>query len=223
MSQRSRRRAGETQPIRRIIGSTFLSLDGVMQGPGRPSEDTTGGFAHGGWMFGQFDDSVGAAVQAFFDRRYDLLLGRRTYDIFAAYWPYASGDEAPMGEAFTRAGECVLTRGQAALSWANSHALPDIDALVTLKATDGPDLLIQGSGTLYPALLRHGLLDRLTTLTFPSCWARASGYSVPARRRARCAWSITPSRRLAARIEELPTNLPVLPFEEDADAHYGLV
>ncbi len=150
--------------MRRIIGSAFLSLDGVMQAPGGPSEDPTGGFAHGGWVFGFSDAEVGPAIARFFARPYDLLLGRRTYDIFAAYWPYVEGD---MAEAFTRANKYVLTRGGATLDWANSHALADMDAVGALKATDGSDLLIQGSGTLYPALLRHGLLDRVTTMTFP--------------------------------------------------------
>lgn len=153
--------------MRRIVGSAFLSLDGVMQAPGGPSEDPTDGFVHGGWVFGFFDDEVGEAIGRLFAQPFDLLLGRRTYDIFASYWPYADGDNAGMGEAFTRAAKYVLTRGGATLDWANSHALGDMDAVAALKAGDGPDLLIQGSGTLYPALLAHGLLDRVTTMTFP--------------------------------------------------------
>ncbi|TPG20034.1 dihydrofolate reductase [Sphingomonas koreensis] len=153
--------------MRRIIGGIFQSLDGVIQAPGGPSEDPSGGFAHGGWMFPLADDTVGAAIGDFFSRPYDLLLGRRTYDIFAAYWPYAEGEGAAMGEAFTAANKYVLTRGEQDLPWDNSHRQRGIDDVAALKQGDGPDLLIQGSSTLYPALLAAGLLNRLVTYTFP--------------------------------------------------------
>ena len=153
--------------MRRINGSVFLSLDGVMQAPGGPTEDPTGGFAFGGWLAPLFDAGVEPALGEVFAAPYDLLLGRRTYDIFAAYWPYVTGDEAGLGEAFTRAGKYVLTRGHTPLPWANSHRLGGIEDLAALKATDGPDLLIQGSSTMYPALLAAGLLDRLTCMIFP--------------------------------------------------------
>ena len=116
--------------MRKIRGSTFVSLDGVMQAPGGPTEDPTGGFAHGGWLPQFFDEDVGEAIGAFFGDNYDLLLGRRTYEIFAAYWPYVGGETTgigeifdrtgkddgeaeaiAMGEAFTKANKYVLTRG----------------------------------------------------------------------------------------------------------------
>ncbi len=153
--------------MRKIIGGVFQSLDGIMQAPGGPGEDPTGGFAHGGWMFPFADEAVGEAIGAFFSGPYDLLLGRRTYDIFAAYWPHAQGENAPMGEAFTAANKYVLTRGDRDLPWDNSHRLRGMDDVAALKRGDGPDLLIQGSGTLYPALLGAGLLDRLVLYTFP--------------------------------------------------------
>ncbi len=172
--------------MRKIRGSVFVSLDGVIQAPGGPSEDPTGGFAHGGWLPQFFDEDVGAAIDAFFGESYALLLGRRTYEIFAAYWPYLGGDTTGIGqlfestgsdggeaealamaEAFTRANKYVMTRGTPDLGWANSHALADFDALRAMKASDGPDLLIQGSGTLYPQLLAAGLLDQLTMMIFP--------------------------------------------------------
>ncbi|QIL01719.1 dihydrofolate reductase [Sphingomonas sinipercae] len=172
--------------MRNIRGSVFVSLDGVMQAPGGPSEDPTGGFAHGGWLPQFFDEDVGAAIDDFFGKDYDLLLGRRTYDIFAAYWPYVGGEATgigevfdktgkddgeaaaiDMGEAFTRANKYVLTRGNPDLGWSNSHRLGGMDALREVKHGDGPDLLIQGSSTIYPALLAEGLLDRLTVMTFP--------------------------------------------------------
>ena len=145
----------------------FLSLDGVMQAPGGPSEDPTGGFAHGGWVAGMFDEGVGPTLGALFTPPYDLLLGRRTYDIFAAHWPYATGDDAAMGEGLTTAGKYVLSSAPLTADWANSHRLAGIAEVAALKAGDGPDLLIQGSSTLYPALLAAGLLDELTTMTFP--------------------------------------------------------
>ena len=172
--------------MRKIRGSVFVSLDGVMQAPGGPTEDPTGGFAHGGWLPQFFDEDVGQAIDAFFGRDYDLLLGRRTYDIFAAYWPYVGGEATgtgevfdrlgkaehevaaiDMGEAFTRANKYVLTRGMPDLGWSNSHLLGSLDELRTVKEGDGPDLLVQGSSTLYPALIAAGLLDRLTLMTFP--------------------------------------------------------
>ncbi|PZT85775.1 MAG: riboflavin biosynthesis protein RibD [Citromicrobium sp.] len=152
---------------RTITGAAFLSLDGVMQAPGGPTEDPTGGFEQGGWVFKLWDEGVEEALGALFSPRYDLLLGRRTYDIFAAYWPYVEGEEAAMGEAFTKAGKHVLTRGNPPLDWENTHRLAGIDDVAKLKQSDGPDLVIQGSSTLYPALIEAGLLDRLITMTYP--------------------------------------------------------
>lgn len=154
--------------MRKILGAVFQSLDGVIQAPGGPTEDATGGFAHGGWMAPLGDELVGRTIERFFSRPFDLLLGRRTYDIFAAYWPfYDAGEHSPIATSFNHAGKYVLTRDNGPLSWENSHRLADLDALAALKAEDGPDLLIQGSSTLYPQLLAAGLLDRLTTMTFP--------------------------------------------------------
>lgn len=172
--------------MREIRGSVFVSLDGVMQAPGGPTEDPTGGFAQGGWLPAFFDEEVGAAIDAFFRPPYALLLGRRTYDIFAAYWPYVGSEATGMGEvfetagkeegevaaiemgrAFTEAHKYVLSRGAPDLDWSNSHQLRSLDEVADLRTSDGPDLLIQGSSTLYPQLLEAGLLDRLTVMTFP--------------------------------------------------------
>ena len=153
--------------MRNIIGGAFLTLDGVMQSPGGPTEDVTGGFDAGGWVFKLWDEAVGAAIGALFAGEYDLLLGRRTYDIFAAYWPYVEGEGAAMGEAFTRANKYVLTRGHQPLEWANSYRLKRIDDVAALKQGDGPDLIIQGSSTIYPGLLAAGLIDRLMLMIFP--------------------------------------------------------
>jgi dihydrofolate reductase len=153
--------------MRRIIASAFVTLDGVIQAPGGPEEDVTGTFDEGGWVFKLWDEGINETLGEFFSGSYDLLLGRRTYDIFAAYWPYAEGENAAMGEAFTAANKYVLTRGRQPLDWANSHRLGSIDDVAALKAGDGPDLIIQGSSTLYPGLLAAGLIDRLTLMIFP--------------------------------------------------------
>jgi dihydrofolate reductase len=153
--------------MRRIIGGVFLSLDGVMQAPGGPNEDESGGFPFGGWFVPYVDEAVGQAIGTLFGRPYDLLLGRRTWEIFAAHWPFVEGEEAEMGRAFTAANKYVLTGGGTPLEWENSHALADMDAVAALKNGTGPDLIVQGSSTLYPELLRRGLIDELTLLTCP--------------------------------------------------------
>lgn len=155
--------------MRKINAAAFISLDGVIQGPGGPGEDTTGGFAQGGWVFRLFDEEVSNEVGTLFEGEYDLLLGRRTYDIFAGYWPYVADDPAGIGAAFTRAGKYVLSRKDAPqLDWANSHHLKTIADVAALKQTPGPDLVIQGSSTLYPPLLAAGLIDRLTLMIYPA-------------------------------------------------------
>jgi dihydrofolate reductase len=153
--------------MRRIIGAVFVSLDGVMQAPGGPEEDPTGGFELGGWLAQFFDESVGEQIDRLFDPPFDLLLGRRTYDIFAAFWPYNASEPDGIGQRFDRASKYVLTRGGQSLDWRNSHRVESLHALAELKRGEGPDLVIQGSGTLYPQLLAAGLIDRLTLMTFP--------------------------------------------------------
>jgi len=150
-----------------IKASAFISLDGVMQAPGGPTEDPTGGFEEGGWVFKMWDDGIEPTLGSLFSGEYDLLLGRRTYDIFAAYWPYVEGEEKPLGEAFDRAAKYVLTRGDRPLEWHNSHRLTGMDDVAQLKETDGPDLVIQGSSTLYPGLLAARLVDTLILMTYP--------------------------------------------------------
>ncbi|HEX4739156.1 MAG TPA: dihydrofolate reductase family protein [Allosphingosinicella sp.] len=152
--------------MRKIIGGVFQSLDGVMQAPGGPEEDPTGGFALGGWSTSFWDEDMGEVMGGLFGRPFELLLGRKTYDIFAAHWPYAPDDD-PIASVFNRTAKHVVTRSAEPLAWENSHALPDIAAIAALKAGEGPDLLIQGSTTLYPALLAEGLVDRLFVMTFP--------------------------------------------------------
>ena len=170
--------------MRKVIGAAFVSLDGVMQAPGGPSEDYSDGFAYGGWLTPFWDEEIGQEIDRLFTEPFDLLLARRTYDIFAAYWPYAQGDNKPMGEMFDRVGKYVFTRGEEPLDWPGSHRLTGVDALADLKRGDGPDLIIQGSSTLYPQLLAEGLIDRLIVMIFPALLGtgkRLFGDGTPAR------------------------------------------
>ena len=153
--------------MRKITGAVFVSLDGVMQAPGGPEEDPTGGFKLGGWLPGVMDEAVGERLEKLFTPPFDLLLGRRTYDIFAGFWPHATGEEKSLGERFDRAAKYVVTGGNQRLPWQNSHRLANVDAVAALRRGDGPDLIIQGSATLYPQLLSAGLIDQLTFMIFP--------------------------------------------------------
>jgi dihydrofolate reductase len=155
--------------MRRIIASAKVSLDGVMQGEGGPDEDPSEGFDLGGWSNAFSDDEAGAAVMSLvgtLDKPNDLLLGRKTYDIFANYWPHVSADN-PIGRIFTKANKYVLTRGSQELGWANTRRLRNIDELRVVKAEKGRDIVVWGSSTLYPQLLDAKLVDRLLLLICP--------------------------------------------------------
>jgi dihydrofolate reductase len=156
--------------MRKIIGVAHLSLDGVMQGPGGADEDTSGGFDLGGWSMKYSDKKTGGAailsLVGTLAKPHDLLLGRKTYDIFAGYWPNVPSDNR-IGSVFAKANKYVVTAGAARLSWANSHRLRAIDDIKKIKAGDGADIVIWGSSTLYPQLLEADLIDRLVLLTYP--------------------------------------------------------
>lgn len=154
--------------MRKLNAAVFQSLDGVVQGGGGPEEDPSGGFRFGGWTVPLTDESMGAATaRIYMEPEYDLLLARRTYDIFSAFWPYNQDD--PIGAKFQRIQKYVLTHSDAPLDWENSHKLSGdtAETVAALKRSEGRDLLIQGSSTIYPPLLAAGLIDRLTLMTFP--------------------------------------------------------
>ena len=155
--------------MRKIVGTVFQSLDGVMQAPGGPSEDPTDGFDLGGWQFGFPDEEAGKAIGESLHPPYALLLGRRTYDIFSSYWPYqeSDGENGQIAKDFNAAKKFVMTHSDAPLEWANSRRVAGFDELAEIREGDGPDLQIWGSSTLYPELLERGMLDRLTVLTYP--------------------------------------------------------
>jgi dihydrofolate reductase len=155
--------------MRNIIVATFVSLDGIMQAPGGPQEDPTGAFMLGGWTAPYFDEALGAFMGQIFGRPFDLLLGRKTYDIFAAHWPYVTDPNDPIAGVFNRATKYVASRANPKLTWQNSHLLGEnvVASLKTLKGGDGPDLLVQGSSNLVQTLWRNGLVDELNVLIFP--------------------------------------------------------
>ncbi len=153
--------------MRKIVASAFVSLDGVMQAPGGPEEDPTGGFSYGGWTAPYWDDVIGQAMAESFANPFDLLLGRKTYDIFAAFWPTASEEEGakPLNDAT----KYVASRSRPALTWERSVLIEgDVaEGVTALKQQDGPELQVHGSGDLVQTLLRHGLVDEWQLLTFP--------------------------------------------------------
>jgi dihydrofolate reductase len=153
--------------MRKLVSSTFVSLDGVMQAPGGPEEDPSGGFSLGGWTVPYFDETVGEFMDGLMGHPFDLVLGRRTYDIFAGYWPTASEEEGakPLNDAVKH----VASRGTPELTWARSERIEgDVVAGVTaLKQADGPELQVHGSGDLLQTLLAAGLVDEVRLLTFP--------------------------------------------------------
>ena len=152
--------------MRKLTGAVFVSLDGVMQAPGGPEEDPTGGFRLGGWVQPLWDEDMGPFEDLIMGE-YDLLLGKRTYDIFSGYWPH--NQDNPIGEKFQRINKYVLTHSDEPLEWEHSHKLSGetADAVAELKRSEGRDLLIQGSSMLYPPLLSARLIDRLVLMTFP--------------------------------------------------------
>ena len=152
--------------MRTIRTATFVSLDGVMQGPGGPDEDPTGGFRFGGWNFPFWDEPLERLMSEAMGEDYDLLLGRKTYEIFAAYWPHQDDE---IGRTFTAVNKYVAAGPETPLDWANSHRLEGdlAEAVRGLKETGGRDLLIQGSSEVIHTLLAHDLIDQLTLLTFP--------------------------------------------------------
>ena len=154
--------------MRKIIAGAFVSLDGVMQAPGGPAEDPTGGFKFGGWAVPYWDEPMGEFMDECFSRPFDLLLGRKTYEIFAAHWPFV-GEDDPIGKTFKEVTKYVATSSTEPLAWKNSVTLKgDVAAeIARLKEGAGPVLLSQGSSVLLQTLLTHDLIDELRLLTFP--------------------------------------------------------
>ena len=155
--------------MRKIIVTTFMSLDGVMQAPGSPEEDTSGGFSLGGWTVPLWDETTGAINMEIYGRPYDLLLGRKTYDVFAAYWPRITDPNHPIASVFNKVTKYVASHAKPKLEWQNSRLLGDdvVASLRKLKSEDGPDLLVSGSSDLLQTLWKNSLVDEFMVLIFP--------------------------------------------------------
>jgi len=154
--------------MRKLIASTFASLDGIMQAPGGPEEDPTGGFALGGWMFNFADESMDISAAGFDGKDRELVLGRRTYQIFEGFWPYQKEDD-PVAKMLNAAKKHVASRTLTALHWNNSTLLRGdvVAAIRTLKSQPGPDLQMIGSGNLIQTLQPASLIDEYHVWTFP--------------------------------------------------------
>lgn len=154
--------------MRRLIVSTFVSLDGIMQAPGGPEEDPTGGFAFGGWTFNYWDEGMDISAAGFDSKDRELLLGRRTYEIFEAYWPYQPADD-PVARTLNAAKKHVASRTLTTLHWHNSTLLHGdvVPAITALKGKPGPDLQVIGSGDLIQTLHAASLIDEYNVWTYP--------------------------------------------------------
>ncbi len=153
--------------MRRLLVNTFLSLDGVMQAPGGPEEDDSSGFGQGGWSVNYWDDHMDQVMTGVMAKPFDLVLGRKTYDIFAAYWPRAT--DSPAAKPLNDATKYVASRSRPSLTWRNSVLIDgDVaDGVRALKEQEGPELQVHGSGDLVQTLLRHNLIDVFSLWVFP--------------------------------------------------------
>ncbi|MFO1203449.1 MAG: dihydrofolate reductase family protein [Tabrizicola sp.] len=152
--------------MRKVRIIEHISLDGVIQAPGGPEEDRANGFDHGGWAFPHHGEESGSAIDKAQGQGFDLLLGRKTYDIFAGYWPHQAG---PMADSLNGAKKFVATHRPESLGWGPVESLgSDIAAgIARVKAAGGPDLIVWGSSTLTPLLISKGLADEVVLLVFP--------------------------------------------------------
>jgi dihydrofolate reductase len=155
--------------MRKLIVLSFITLDNVMQAPGGPEEDPTGGFEHEGWVAGYFDDFLLNVMIKQTSKPFDLLLGRKTYEIFAAYWPYVNPDRNPFAAKLNNTKKYVASKTLTKLNWNNSELINgDIpDGIKRIKEQDGPEIQVHGSSNLVQTLLKHDLVDELWLKIFP--------------------------------------------------------
>ena len=155
--------------MRKIIVLSFISLDGVMQAPGGPEEDPTGGFEHEGWVVGYSDDFLLNVMIKQTSKTFDLLLGRKTYEIFAAHWPYVNADQDPFAAKLNNAKKYVASKTMTKLDWTNSELIKgDVpEGIKRIKEQDGPEIQVHGSSNLVQTLLKHDLVDELWLKIFP--------------------------------------------------------
>jgi dihydrofolate reductase len=154
--------------MRKLVILSFMTLDGVMQAPGGPEEDPTDGFKQGGWSVTYFDDFLGNVMAEQMGKSFDLLLGRRTYEIFAAHWPYVKGDD-PFAAKLNSARKYVVSKTLGKADWSNSVLIKGdvVQEIKKLKEQNAPDLQVHGSGKLIQTLLRHDLVDEFLLKIYP--------------------------------------------------------
>lgn len=152
--------------MRKLVVSTFVTLDGVMQAPGGPEEDPANGFSSGGWSVNYWDDLMNQAMSEFMAKPFDLLLGRKTYEIFAAYWPYTN---EPGADLLNNARKYVASRTLNKVGWNNSTLIKGdvVQEIRKLKEQDGPELQVHGSSNFIQTLLKHNLVDEFHVWIFP--------------------------------------------------------
>lgn len=201
--------------MRKVVATTFVSIDGVMQAPGGPEEDTDGGFKFGGWTFHYWDEMMGGIMDEAMREPFDLLLGRKTYDIFAAHWPFMKdGPDQAIADSFNSITKYVASRSTPKLAWQRSQLLGSdvVAALRKLKAEDGPDLLVQGSGDFLQTLWKHGLVDELSVLTFPVLLGKGKRLFGD---------SVAPSGLKLVKAKSYPSGVIVANYVPDGDVKTG--
>src|SRR5437867_7830115 len=159
--------------MRKLVVNTFMTLDGVLQAPGGPEEDPTGGFKHGGWSVNYWDEMMAKTMDKSIRKPFALLLGRKTYEIFAAHWPFVKNDpdklNAMAADRLNNAKKYVVSKTLDKADWENSTLIKGdvVQEIIKLKKQDGPEIQIHGSGNLIQTLLKHDLIDEFQVWTFP--------------------------------------------------------
>ncbi len=153
--------------MRKLVINTFVTLDGVMQAPGGPEEDPAGGFKSGGWSFHYWDDLMGQVMDESMSKPFDLLLGRKTYEIFAAHWPHVKND--PAGDKLNASIKYVVSRTLKKAEWNNSFLIKNniVKEIENLKEREGPEIQVHGSSNLIQTLIKENLIDEFRLWIFP--------------------------------------------------------
>jgi dihydrofolate reductase len=153
--------------VRKLVVNTFITLDGVMQAPGGPEEDPTGDFNYGGWSFNYWDGLMGQVMSESMEKPFELLLGRKTYEIFAAHWPFMKDD--PVAELFNKINKYVVSKSLEEVDWKNSFLIKNdiVREIKKLKENDGPELQVHGSSNLLQTLIKQKLIDEFRIWIFP--------------------------------------------------------
>jgi dihydrofolate reductase len=194
--------------------TTFVTLDGVYQAPGGPTEDSSGGFPHGGWMIPYFEEELGQFMGSIFDDADGFVLGRKTYEIFAAAWPKSTDPDDPVATRLNTLPKYVASRTLAAADWHNSTILGEdvVAEVAQLKRQPGRELQIHGSGALAQTLFDAGLIDTIRLLVFPVVLGTGKRLFAEGR---------TPSRFTVTEVRSTPTGATIQTLEPAGEPTYG--